>query len=268
MHALTAAVRERRAILFVGAGVSMNLGLPSFDQLVDHLATELDYDPEIFATHGGYLELAEYYSLEKGSLVDLLSWMEREWHSGINIAKSRVHEEIVKLRFPIIYTTNYDSWLERAHCHYGEPYRKVATVEDLASRTTDQTEIIKFHGDFDDESSIVLTESQYFDRLDFESPLDIQLRADLQTHCVLFVGYSLSDINLRYMLYKLNHLWKTSTSIPRNPSFIFLTRPNPVQERVLKSRGITPLVSECDEPQQGLKEFLAKLRSEVESPVD
>ena len=37
---LVTAVRERDAILFVGAGVSMNLGLPSFAQLVDQIGAQ------------------------------------------------------------------------------------------------------------------------------------------------------------------------------------------------------------------------------------
>ena len=67
-----------------------------------------------------------------------------------------------------------------------------------------KTQIIKFHGDFDDDSSLVLTESSFFIALDFESPLDIKLRSDSLEKSLLFIGYSLSDINIRYMLYKLH----------------------------------------------------------------
>lgn len=35
------------------------------------------------------------------------------------------------------------------------------------------TQIVKLHGDFDDEYAIVLTESSHFDRLGFDSPLDL-----------------------------------------------------------------------------------------------
>ncbi|ENE2488337.1 Sir2 family NAD-dependent protein deacetylase, partial [Escherichia coli] len=40
MEQLLADYKKGNVILFVGAGVSMNLGLPSWSQLVDHIATE------------------------------------------------------------------------------------------------------------------------------------------------------------------------------------------------------------------------------------
>src|SRR5262245_50502450 len=109
-HELVQAMRDHRVILFVGAGVSQNLGLPSFAGLINHLAEEFGYDPEIYATHGDYLALAEYYSLEKGSIGPLRSWMDRTWHSHVDLTKSEIHRLIVDLEFPIIYTTNYDTW--------------------------------------------------------------------------------------------------------------------------------------------------------------
>ncbi len=51
------------------------------------------------------------------------------------------------------------------------------------------------------DASIVLGESSYFRRLDLESPLDIKLRADLPGRTVMFIGYSLADVNIRYLFY-------------------------------------------------------------------
>ena len=258
---LAKAVRDQRVLLFVGAGVSNDLGLPVFSALIDHLADSLGYDPDIFHSLGDYLTLCEYYMLEHGdSIGPLLRWMDRSWHRDVSIGNSEVHRLIVELNFPVIYTTNYDSWLEKAHQHYGKPFTKIANVGQLADADPSATQIIKFHGDFDDDQSIVLTESQYFDRLDFESPLDIRLRADLLHRSVLFIGYSLSDINVRYMLYRLNSLYNSSgleQSMPQ--SYIYLTRPNSVEERVLKSRGIEPIVTDSDNPSERLKQLLRSL---------
>ncbi len=258
---LVRAVRERTAILFVGAGVSMNLGLPGFRQLLDIMAEELGYDPEIFFQFASAPELSEFYVLQQRPLGKLRSRLDVEWHGReIDIATSLVHRLIVELDFPLIYTTNYDRWIERAYEFWGKPHSKVVTVSDIRTLTSDATHIVKFHGDFDDDDSLVLTESSYFERLDFESPLDIKLRADALGRTILFIGYSLADINVRLLLYKLSRLWRISEHEGVRPrSFILLHRPNPVQEAIMRERGLTPIVTQPGSPEEGLTAFLAEL---------
>jgi hypothetical protein len=41
---LVSAVRQRNAVLFVGAGPSISIGLPSWQSLIKQLATELSLD--------------------------------------------------------------------------------------------------------------------------------------------------------------------------------------------------------------------------------
>jgi hypothetical protein len=263
---LVSAVREHRAILFVGAGVSMNLGLPSFRQLVDQIGVELGFDEDIFQTFGDYQSLAEYYVMEK-TIGPLRSWMDRSWHpESIDIKSSEAHRLIVDLKFPIIYTTNFDRWLERAHEAYGRAIHKIAGVGDLVkAKAPGGTEIVKFHGDFDDDASIVLTESSYFQRMGFETPLDIKLRSDSLARPLIFVGYSLGDPNMRYLLFKLQQLWSVApTPSARPKSYILMTRPNPAQEAVLKQRGVETILWTDSNPRKALAGFLRQLGDEVE----
>ncbi len=248
----------------------MNLGLPSWERLIDKLARDLGFDTEVFMTYGDHLTLAEYYKLNKG-IGPLRSWMDRKWHNTdkVDITESRIHQLIVELDFPIIYTTNYDRWIEFAFDAYQKAYIKIADVADIKRIREDATQIIKFHGDFDNDSSIVLTETSYFDRLDFETPLDIKLRADVLGKSILFIGYSLSDINIRYLLYKLNKMWKASNNLDAKPkSFILLINPNPIQERVLEQRGIVPIISQDEDPGKGLANFLEILFREAKDLTD
>ncbi|TIP61329.1 MAG: Sir2 family NAD-dependent protein deacetylase, partial [Mesorhizobium sp.] len=47
LEQLAQSVKERRAILFVGAGVSMSVGLPSWEKLIEHMVDELGLDREV-----------------------------------------------------------------------------------------------------------------------------------------------------------------------------------------------------------------------------
>lgn len=261
IDSLIHAIRNGQAILFVGAGVSRQLGLPSWRELIARMAEDLDYDPEVFESQGGFLELAEYYKIKQGSLGPLRSWMDRAWHTDpAKVEKSRIHQAILGLKFPLIYTTNYDRWLEIAFERCKRESIKIANVGDFTKIRDGITQIVKLHGDFDDDTSLVLTEASYFERLAFESPLDIKLRSDTIGKSIVFVGYSLSDINIRYLLYKLHRLWAESTFVAARPkSYIFLSRPNPVQEAILENRGIIPIVSDVDDETTGLTEFMEKL---------
>lgn len=262
METLLKAYRERRLMLFVGAGVSMSLGLPSWRSLIDHIASELGYDPDIYRTMGDPLALAEYYRISTGHIGPLRSWMDVAWHSSPKkrIEDSAVHQLIASSNFDLIYTTNYDRWIEESLTLQGKPFSKIVSAGDLSKVHAGKTQIVKYHGDFTDDNSIVLDETSYYQRFEFESPLDIKLRSDLLSHAVLFIGYSLTDVNVRYMLFKLNELWKKAgPSATRPASFLFSPQENPVQKAVLGQWGVNMISSEIDDPEAALLAFLQKV---------
>jgi hypothetical protein len=261
---LVAAISRRKAILFVGAGASMSVGLPSWDLLAEHMAEELDV-PADLSSGVSYQTLAEYYRLRSGSIGPLRSWMDRHWHvSQEAIEGSRLHRLIVDLDFPIIYTTNYDRNLEAAFDLHGCPYDRIANARDIAAAEGTATQIIKFHGDFEDDASLVLAETDYFNRLSFEAPLDVKFKADALGRTILFIGYSMSDINIRLLLHRLWQTWKGSGHERDRPrSFVFMPSCNPIQEAVLGSWGITLLHGDVDDPGEALIEFLDTVLSRV-----
>lgn len=261
---LVTAVKERCAILFAGAGLSISVGLPSWREVMEQIAAELGVATEAIAGPGtSYHMLAEYYRIRHGSIGPLRSWMDRQWSvSARRVRKSRIHELIVSLDFPLIYTTNYDRNIEAAFEAHGRDYVKIASARDIAKARDTVTQIVKFHGDFEDDASLVITETDYFDRLAFDTPLDIKFRSDALGRTVLFVGYSMMDINIRLLLHRLARTWQKSGQVGDRPvSFAFLGRPNPMQEAILAQWGVTALWGEGDDPEADLIDFLESLAS-------
>jgi hypothetical protein len=244
---LADAIKRRHAILFVGAGVSMAVGLPSWQTLVDHLLKELDLNSSVISgISDGYQMLAEFYRLKQGGMGPLRSWLDRNWKvASDRVSASQLHKLIVELDFPAIYTTNYDRNLETAFEVHNRNYAKIANAKQIADAPDGVTHIIKYHGDFDDDSSLVLTETDFLNRLSFESPLDIKFRADALGRTILFVGYSMSDPNIRLLLHSIWRTWERSGHKDYRPrSFVFMPSSNPLQEALLAHWGITLLTPE------------------------
>ena len=108
----------------------------------------------------------------------------------------------------------------------------------------------------------MLDESSYFERLYFDSPLDIKLTHDVMGNSVLFVGYSISDFNIRLLFYRLTKMWgRTGLATARPKSYLFTNRNNPVAREVLGQWGIEMIVSEEDDPRKALADFLTDLIS-------
>jgi len=265
---LVTAIRNRHAILFAGAGVSMTVGLPSWRTLVEHIADELGLDRDAVSDADiSYLTLAEYYRIRQGSIGSLRSWMDRNWSIPDDVLRtSRVHELICGLDFPIIYTTNFDRNLETAFQLRGKDFVKIVSAKDIARIRDGVTQIVKFHGDFDDDPSIVIAETDYLDRLSFESPLDIKFRSDALGKTILFVGYSLSDLNIRFLLHRLWKTWRASGFERDRPrSYVFMMRPNPIEEAVLDQWGIHVITGDPNEPERALELFLGELCETIDA---
>jgi hypothetical protein len=265
---LASAVAERRAILFAGAGLSMSVGLPSWQEFIHHLSDELGLEPAEQLRQGmTYHTIAEYYRIQNGSIGPLRSWMDRNWNvSEERIRESRLHKLVLDLHFPLIYTTNYDRNIEAAFDVHKCDYVKVANARDIAQTREGMTQIIKFHGDFEDDASLVIAETDYFNRLAFDAPLDIKFRADALGKTVLFVGYSMTDINIRLLLHNLRRTWQESGfEADRPKSFVFLAGGSRIQEVILRQWGVQLIGSEIADPEEALVGFLESLRAKASS---
>lgn len=253
-------IKQRKVMLFVGAGISASVGLPNWDKLISSLGEKEGFEGDLFKSHGDYMLLAEHIeNNRKNEVYDLLKEMmdiEENRDLKIKLKSSEIHRIIKELDFPVIYTTNFDHLLEEYFKMNGHSINKVVSIDDMEKLDygDKSTRIMKFHGDIDDKESIVLTESQYFERMDFKSFMDIQLQADMLRYNLLFLGYGMSDINVKFLLYSIRKHWKKEQK-----AFIYTATPNQVQKHVFAEKKIVAFSGSSPDKQKGTLEFLKKL---------
>ncbi len=220
--------RQGRLVPFIGAGVSAGVewevdGVkhrgPTWSELVDRAASIIGFtEPELLRARGTDLQILEYFRRKRhGSIGELTSWLTTYMHPpNGDLKKSRVHAAVARLgRCPVIYTTNFDDFLERALGLHGVPCTPISMeghiADALEQRSRDgaaSVEVVKFHGDLKDPYTMVLSESDYETRLTLQGALDQRFRSDLLGRAVLFLGYSFRDWNVAYLFRLVNETFQ------------------------------------------------------------
>ncbi|MRH00685.1 SIR2 family protein [Xanthomonas sontii] len=190
------ALNDGVGAIFVGAGVSMAAGYPSWSELLSDIAAELEVDSK--NVHD-LAALAQWSILENGGSTRVRSVIKNE------IGPDKPIPETVQIisRLPVrhIWTTNYDRLLERAFESISRPLNSISGPKDLALRTTaGATLLYKMHGSVDRLDEVVISTDDYElyrSRRGQYLPL---FQAHLTSMSMLFIGISFTDPNIRHVL--------------------------------------------------------------------
>ncbi len=243
INELARLIKEKKVLLFLGAGISASVGLPSWNKLIEELGKKKGFEEGLFELYGNNMVLAEYANNRAGDeesgvyecIKDKLIIKDKK-----KLEESEIYAALLQMDFPVIYTTNYDHLLEEYYSMKKRKYAKIVNIGDMEKVEEGDTRIMKFHGDIDDKESVVLSESQYFGRMDFQNFLDVQFQADILKYHVLYLGYSLSDVNIKLMLYLAGKRWERGQKEDQKKktrgkkSYIFTATPNMVQKTVFE----------------------------------
>jgi len=108
----------------------------------------------------------------------------------------------------------------------------------------------------------VITDTDYFNRLAFDAPLDVKFRSDALGKTVLFIGYRMNDMNIWLLLHNLWRTWKASGYERIGPS-PFMPCGNPIQQAILHEWGVQVLGAQTGDPAETLTNFLDELGKRV-----
>ena len=219
------ASRENRLVIFVGAGVSMNSGVPSWNQLTNRMKAEL---PNEFSEETDALKIAQIYKDYRGhkeymdKVKDILLYDKA--------VPNPLHKSILALNPCHIITTNYDDLIEQELSKDFLQYHIVRKDKDIPQMTYPNT-LVKMHGDYVTDN-IVLTEDDYYNYKE-NFPLTRAFVLSLfASKLILFVGFSFADLNLKFILNELKY--------------------------ILSDKMQRPYLLSCDEPSYATKLYFVK----------
>lgn len=189
---LKKAINERKLVVFVGAGLSIDSGIPTWTRLIDELKKDISIDE----LETDFPKIAQLYQNERDhkdlidKVRDILLFKKARYNS--------LHEEIFELNPEFIITTNFDDLLEQVIKSKAYPFSIIKKDKEFPySRNTKL--LVKMHGDLE-ESNIVLTEEDYLNYSSNFPLIESFIKGLFATKVILFVGYSFSDYNLKYII--------------------------------------------------------------------
>lgn len=246
---------DEDVVLFVGAGFSLYAGYPNGRDLAKAIYNKLpEEEKESISETDNLSELTDNIYLLKNQsnefLIECLNDIfKKEPH------KYHVHKLLSKIpHFKNIITTNYDQLFEYGFKHE-KKFQIIKYSTDIPSIKNDHIKLYKIHGDLDHPKDIILKRSDYQNYFVDNTEQTIfwnSIKDLLAKHHVLFIGYSLQDINIDVIFNKISRELKES----RKKAFFVSPNIDKVDKSRLKANNIEFIKSTGEETLNALSDYL------------
>jgi hypothetical protein len=217
------ALMKDRCSIFIGAGLSVAAGYPTWEQLLTTLITKAhtrgyiddnkrDEFLQMAKTTSKWLmvaqELSDIYT-QPGFQTEIALII-----NSVPTTPTESHKLITQIPFKFALTTNYDKLIENAYFPKFNSIPTIFTYADVAdfadSLWKQDFFILKAHGTVDRLSTIILTEKDYRTVIYSSPGYRAILAAVFTTKTILFVGFSLSDPEIQLLLSSLHNAFQGS----------------------------------------------------------
>ena len=194
---------EGKAAAMVGAGFSKNARMPEAAEMKDWNALGVDFYRRLYGEPTDYdlrfqnpINLATQVEASFGRH-ELDDMIQRSLPDDI-IVPSRLHVDLLNLGWHDIFTTNYDTLLERACLDADHPYNFVYNKDTLLYSLSPR--IIKLHGSFPNIRPYIITEEDYRTYPQRYAEFVNTVRQSLIENLFCLIGFSGDDPNFKAWL--------------------------------------------------------------------
>lgn len=186
---IRSAMEDHNLVLFIGAGTSLDSGMPSWSKAVSEIAERLNLSSHNMDS----LKIPQYYFNRRGQN-DYNQLVHEIFKYRAHLPTKPVHKKILDFDADILVTTNYDHLLEQAAEEVGQVLYVVSKDNELPYKRGKT--LIKMHGDFEN-GNFVLKEDDYVNYGQNFRLIKNYITSLVGTKTLLFIGYSFSDPDLK-----------------------------------------------------------------------
>jgi hypothetical protein len=192
-------IRSHKCIPFVGSGLSIPFGIPSWPKAIDVLIEECKEQQVHYTLAAGYREeklllKAAQAAREKLGPSRYKNCLEKMFLKNVPRKQLKIQALLWRLKPPMIITTNIDTFLEnsvKSTPNIVIPTEK-ARLAEIFRRTEKEQILFKLHGSIKPFSSICFCEDEY-EKLYREESYRWAFKSPILENTILFVGFSLTD---------------------------------------------------------------------------
>lgn len=206
-ESLIESIKSKECTLFIGSGISIWSGAPSWYKLLlsysefleqKGICNDKEKEEILNVINKGDLLIAASYCKSLSTDADFAEFIKQEFFDR-NLKSHKIHELIISLGSDCYITTNYDSLIENAYQEFrnGLMLRRVNNDQPIEQASIQKHSSSKFifkpHGDMHNVDSIILTQEDYRKvKYNMGSTIDT-LKHLLIQRPILYLGFGLTD---------------------------------------------------------------------------
>lgn len=226
------AMANGQLVLFVGAGASVESGMPLWKAAIDNIAKKMPLTEEQKKTLDTF-KIPQYYFNSRGKK-EYTQLMRDIFRYEDNLRPTKLHKKLLDFQTATIVTTNYDHLIELAAEDNGEFIRVISQDIDMPYRKS-RRELIKMHGDFEHDN-FVLKEDDYLNYSRNFRLIETYIKSLIGSKVVLFIGYSLNDPDVKHIFSWVKDVLKED--FQRAYLILTKTEPNSIEKEYFKNLGV------------------------------